>query len=60
MPDDNKRGGIKTLKKYLEINVYEAIQERLKYIFDNFDNIYVAFSGGKDSIYIIKIIKYVL
>ena len=37
------------MKKYLNINVYEALQERLKFIFDNFDNIYVSFSGGKDS-----------
>lgn len=36
-------------KKYLSQNVYEATQERLKYIFDEFDNILVAFSGGKDS-----------
>ena len=37
------------MKKYLEKNVYEALQDRLKFIFDNFDNIYVSFSGGKDS-----------
>ncbi|MBQ8465182.1 MAG: DUF3440 domain-containing protein [Alphaproteobacteria bacterium] len=37
------------MKKYLDINVYEATQQRLKYIFDNFENIYVSFSGGKDS-----------
>ena len=37
------------MKKYLEKNVYEAMQDRLKFIFDNFDNIYVSFSGGKDS-----------
>ena len=30
-------------------NVYELIQKRLKFIFDEFDNIYVSFSGGKDS-----------
>lgn len=30
-------------------NVYELAQERLKVIFNEFDNIYVAFSGGKDS-----------
>lgn len=36
-------------KNYLDINVYEATQKRLKYIFDEFDNILVAFSGGKDS-----------
>ena len=37
------------VRKYLEENVYEALQERLKYIFDEFDNVYVSFSGGKDS-----------
>ncbi len=31
------------------LNVYEAVQERLKLLFENFDYIYVSFSGGKDS-----------
>ncbi len=30
-------------------NVYEAAMERIEYIFNNFDNIYLSFSGGKDS-----------
>jgi predicted phosphoadenosine phosphosulfate sulfurtransferase len=30
-------------------NVYELTQERLKIIFKEFDNIYISFSGGKDS-----------
>lgn len=30
-------------------NVYELIQERLDVIFSEFDNIYISFSGGKDS-----------
>ena len=30
-------------------NVYELTQERLKMIFEEFDNIYISFSGGKDS-----------
>ena len=30
-------------------NVYEATNDRIKYIFDNFDHVYVSFSGGKDS-----------
>lgn len=34
---------------YKEINVYEASQERLDFIFENFERIYVSFSGGKDS-----------
>ncbi len=36
-------------KCYLQQNVYEALQERLKFIFDEFENIFVSFSGGKDS-----------
>lgn len=30
-------------------NVYEAAQERLEYIFNEFESVCVAFSGGKDS-----------
>lgn len=37
------------VRKYLEQNVLEALKERLKLIFEEFDNIYVSFSGGKDS-----------
>jgi predicted phosphoadenosine phosphosulfate sulfurtransferase len=37
------------MKKYLEQNTFEASQERLKFIFDNFERIYLSFSGGKDS-----------
>ena len=31
------------------MNVYERTQQRLKTVFDLFDNVYVSFSGGKDS-----------
>lgn len=37
------------MKKNYNLNVYQATQERLKYIFDNFDHVYLSFSGGKDS-----------
>ena len=33
----------------LRKNVYELTQRRLENIFAEFDNIYVSFSGGKDS-----------
>lgn len=33
----------------LKLNVYEVSQLRLKRIFEEFDNVYVSFSGGKDS-----------
>lgn len=37
------------IRTYVEQNVFDALQERLKFIFEEFDNIYVSFSGGKDS-----------
>ncbi len=37
------------IRSYVGENVFDALQERLKFIFDEFDNIYVSFSGGKDS-----------
>ena len=36
-------------KKYLNENVYEASMKKIKYLFDEFDNVLIAFSGGKDS-----------
>lgn len=37
------------IKKGIGINVYDASNERLDYIFSNFERIYLSFSGGKDS-----------
>ena len=36
-------------KIYTNRNVFEAATERIGYIFDEFDNICISFSGGKDS-----------
>ncbi|WP_142415384.1 DUF3440 domain-containing protein [Hathewaya massiliensis] len=36
-------------KIYLDKDVYTATKERINYIFDEFENICVSFSGGKDS-----------
>lgn len=36
-------------KKYHNENVYEASMKKIKYLFDEFDNVLIAFSGGKDS-----------
>jgi predicted phosphoadenosine phosphosulfate sulfurtransferase len=37
------------LKKYLETNVLEETQNRIAYVFDSFEKIYLSFSAGKDS-----------
>lgn len=37
------------VREYIEQDVYEILQERFQFIFEEFDNIYVSFSGGKDS-----------
>ncbi len=36
-------------KGYQDMNVYDAVQQRFHYLFREFKNIYVSFSGGKDS-----------
>src|SRR5690349_12652267 len=33
----------------LDMNVLDAARERINFTFDNFERIYVSFSGGKDS-----------
>ena len=40
---------INMVREYLKQDVYTALQMRLHFIFEEFDNIYVSFSGGKDS-----------
>ena len=37
------------MKEAITKNVYELAKERIDFIFKEFDNIYVSFSGGKDS-----------
>ena len=37
------------MKTYLNISVYQAAQERIDFVFNNFEKIYLSFSGGKDS-----------
>lgn len=38
-----------TLKRYKDKDVLTAARERVAYVFDNFERVYVSFSGGKDS-----------
>jgi predicted phosphoadenosine phosphosulfate sulfurtransferase len=36
-------------KRYIEANVLQAAQERIRQTFDEVERVYIAFSGGKDS-----------
>ena len=37
------------MREYTEQSVYDAFQDRLRLVFEEFDNIFISFSGGKDS-----------
>jgi len=43
------------MKIYLNANVFDSALERINYIFDEFDNVVVSFSGGKDSTAILNL-----
>ena len=48
---------IKSEKQELDTNVYEAAKERLRDIIKSFDKCYVCFSGGKDSLAVLHLMK---
>lgn len=42
-------------RKYLETNVLDAALKRIEWAFNEFDSIYVSFSGGKDSSVLVQL-----
>jgi predicted phosphoadenosine phosphosulfate sulfurtransferase len=44
-------------KKYLDIDVLTAARQRYDRIMEEFDDVYVAFSGGKDSLVCLHLLK---
>ncbi|KXT59429.1 DUF3440 domain-containing protein [Lactococcus sp. DD01] len=44
-------------KSYQTINVYEAFNQRLEYIFSYFDHVVISFSGGKDSGVMLELVQ---
>lgn len=44
-------------KHYLEQSVYDAAQERLRFVFDHFETIVVSYSGGKDSTVLLELAR---
>tara|TARA_R110000803_G_scaffold63990_2_gene124792 strand:- start:1163 stop:2365 length:1203 start_codon:yes stop_codon:yes gene_type:complete len=43
------------VKEYIEANVYDESLNRIRYLFDTFDNIIVDFSAGKDSTVVLNL-----
>lgn len=50
----------KTILQQCDANVYEASKERLRYIFNNFDDVICCYSGGKDSMLVVLLCKEVM
>lgn len=47
------------MKVYNNKNVFDAAIERIEFAFDNFDNLCVSYSGGKDSTVMIQLVEMV-
>ncbi len=47
------------MKIYNDKNVFDAAMERIEFAFDNFENLCVSYSGGKDSTVMIQLIEMV-
>ena len=49
--------GIKASVRYLESDVLTEAKARIKHVIDIFDHVYVAFSGGKDSLVTLHLVR---
>jgi predicted phosphoadenosine phosphosulfate sulfurtransferase len=48
---------LKKVKNYTDQDVYTAAKERIAHIIDTFDRVFVSFSGGKDSLAVLKLVE---
>ena len=47
----------KIIKKQIDKNVYEMAKERIRYVLKIYDHVWVSFSGGKDSLTVLKLLE---
>tara|TARA_B100002051_G_scaffold219328_1_gene212768 strand:- start:1946 stop:3034 length:1089 start_codon:yes stop_codon:yes gene_type:complete len=47
----------KKLKKYIDVNVYDEAKNRIRHVINTFDTLVVMFSGGKDSLAVLHLLK---
>lgn len=45
------------VKKFIDANVYDEAKKRIHHIYDTHDDVVVAFSGGKDSLTVLHLVK---
>ena len=45
------------MKKYLDKDVYEAFADRIDFILNEFEHIYISVSGGKDSSVLVQLVN---
>jgi predicted phosphoadenosine phosphosulfate sulfurtransferase len=47
----------KEVKQYIDTDVYTEAKKRIEHVINTFDHIYISFSGGKDSLVVLRLVE---